>query len=49
MMNRAPCDNALLQACDRVHAKLPLYVALLGAAVGTFWYALVCLKAGLIG
>ncbi|WP_310630785.1 hypothetical protein [Paraburkholderia sp.] len=47
-MNRMPCDNALLAACDEFYGRLTRAagVALLGAGVGVFWYVLVGLRAG---
>ena len=47
-MTRAPCDNALLAACDELHGKIVrgAGVVLLGMGVGAFWYVIVALRAG---
>jgi hypothetical protein len=44
-VNRPPCDNALLHACDRLHGRI-LRVVGAGLVIGLFWYALVGLRAG---
>jgi hypothetical protein len=44
-MNRAPCDNDLLVACDRLHGRV-LRVVGAGLVIGIGWYVLVALRAG---
>lgn len=44
-MNRAPCDNALLHACERLHGRV-LRVIGAGLVIGFFWYVLVAVRVG---
>ncbi len=44
-MNRPPCDNDLLLACDRLHGRI-LRVVGAGLVIGLFWYVLVAIRAG---
>lgn len=44
-MSRAPCDNALLHACDRLHGRV-LRVIGAGIVIGAAWYVLVAIRAG---
>lgn len=44
---RAPNDNALYRACDRVHLSIQIASAVgAGGCIGIFWWLAVALRAG---
>ncbi|MDR8398250.1 hypothetical protein NE850_18065 [Paraburkholderia sp. USG1] len=45
-MNRAACDNDLLAACDRVHARTALIAVLTFVGIGCGWFLCVAIPAG---
>jgi hypothetical protein len=46
-VNRPIADNDLLQACDRLHARMAkVWAFLLFASLGATWYLIVGLRAG---